>query len=230
MLSGQHQSLWKDWQLQIHYRNAKHVISQITVSPLALFSRDLNLYLVARIPSLSNLRALRMNRIPASKVQEAPYERPVDFDIDAYIASEPFHLGATRANVHLRFFDHEGHALLDAPLAADQVILRQRDDGRLEIQATGECPRPSKHCCWATERRSKSWLPTDYARICGPRCGQTQADTERPEGFEQGGLCDLSTLWQDLRRPSLHESTLVGGTIPHCIGSAPTNRNATAAC
>ena len=137
-------ALFEDLQLQIHYRNAQHASSQMTMSPLALVSRDLNLYLVAWIPRFSNLRVLHMSRIQAAKVLEAPCERPVDFDIDAYIASGPFHLGGTEATVHLRFFDHAGHALLDAPLAPDQVVLGQADDGRLEIQATARVSPPFK--------------------------------------------------------------------------------------
>ncbi len=129
-------ALYEDLQLQIDYRNAQRASNQMTISPLALVSRDLNLYLVAWISRFSNLRVLHVSRIQNAKVKEASVERPMDFDIDAYIASGPFHLGGTDATVHLRFFDFAGHALLDAPIATDQVVISQDEQGALELRAT----------------------------------------------------------------------------------------------
>lgn len=129
-------ALFEDLQLQLHYRNAHRAANQMTLSPLALVSRDLNLYLVAWIPRFANLRVLHMSRIQAAKVKDEPAERPLEFDIDAYIASGPFHLGGEEQTVWLRFFDHAGHALLDAPIAPDQTVLSQDDAGTLEIRAT----------------------------------------------------------------------------------------------
>ncbi len=129
-------ALFDDLQVQLQYRNAQHASSQMTVSPLGLVSRDLTLYLVAWIPRYANLRVLHLSRIQSAKVLETPAQRPVDFNLDTYIASGPFHLGNGQARVHLRFFDHAGHALLDAPLAADQQVLQQDDAGLLELQAT----------------------------------------------------------------------------------------------
>ncbi|MDA8260591.1 MAG: WYL domain-containing protein [Betaproteobacteria bacterium] len=129
-------ALYEDLQLQIDYRNAQRASSQMTVSPLALVSRDMNLYLVAWISRFSNLRVLHVSRIQTAKVKEAAVERPPGFDIDAYIASGPFQLGGTDATVQLRFFDFAGHALLDAPIAADQRVISQNEEGVLELQAS----------------------------------------------------------------------------------------------
>lgn len=128
-------SLNDDVQLQIQYRNAQGASKQMTVSPLALVSRDLNLYLVVWIPRYANLRVLHLSRMQSARVKEEKSEAPADFDIDAYIAQGPFQLGGEEAVVRLHFTQFAGHALLDAPMGADQQVHRQTDDGELALSA-----------------------------------------------------------------------------------------------
>lgn len=129
-------ALYDDVQLQIQYRNAQGVSNQMTVSPLALVSRDLNLYLVAWIARYANLRVLHVSRIQSAKVKAEKAEVPPGFDIDAYIAEGPFQLGGDEATVRLRLTHFAGHALLDAPIGQDQVVHVQTDDGQVELSAT----------------------------------------------------------------------------------------------
>lgn len=128
-------ALYDDVQLQIQYRNAQGTISQMTVSPLALVSRDLNLYLVVWIARYANLRVLHVSRMQSAKVKEQKAEAPQDFGIDAYIAQGPFQLGGDEATVRLRFTQFAGHALLDAPIGQDQVVHTQTEDGQVELSA-----------------------------------------------------------------------------------------------
>lgn len=128
-------ALYDDVQLQIQYRNAQGAISQMTVSPLALVSRDLNLYLVVWIARYANLRVLHVSRMQSAKVKEERAEAPQAFDIDAYIAQGPFQLGGDETTVRLRFKQFAGHALLDAPIGQDQVVHTQTEDGQVELSA-----------------------------------------------------------------------------------------------
>ncbi|MDA8254254.1 MAG: WYL domain-containing protein [Betaproteobacteria bacterium] len=129
-------ALYEDVQLMIQYRNAQGDSNQMTVSPLALVSRDLNLYLVVWIPRFANIRVLHASRILAAKVKDDKAEAPPHFDIDAYIAQGPFQLGGDAQRVQLRFTNFAGHALLDAPIAPDQQVHLQDEGGTLELSAT----------------------------------------------------------------------------------------------
>jgi predicted DNA-binding transcriptional regulator YafY len=128
-------ALYEDVQLQLDYRNAQGVHSRMTVSPLALVSRDLNLYLVAWIARFGNLRVLQLGRIRSARVVRLAAERPLDFDIDAYLASGVFQLGGQERRVRLRFTGFSGQALLDAPMGRQQQVHAQGEDGTLELSA-----------------------------------------------------------------------------------------------
>ncbi len=129
------QALYEDVQLQLDYRNAQGAHSRMTVSPLALVSRDLNLYLVAWIARFANLRVLHLSRMRGTKVLNLAAERPVDFDIDAYLASGVMQLGGQEQRVRLRFTAFAGQPLLDAPMGRDQQVHAQSEDGTLELSA-----------------------------------------------------------------------------------------------
>jgi len=129
------QALYDDLQLQLDYRNAQGSQSRLTVSPLALVSRDLNLYLVVWISRFSNDRVLQVGRIRSAKVLDVAAERPAGFDIDAYLASGVFQLGGEEQRVRLRFTHFTGQALLDAPIGREQQVHAQSDDGELELSA-----------------------------------------------------------------------------------------------
>ncbi|MGC9185473.1 MAG: helix-turn-helix transcriptional regulator [Thiomonas sp.] len=129
------QALYEDVQLQLDYRNAQGAQSRMTVSPLALVSRDLNLYLVAWIARFANLRVLQVSRIRGVKVLNVAAERPVEFDIDAYLATGVFQLGGEEERVRLRFTAFAGQPLLDAPMGRAQEVHAQGEDGLLELSA-----------------------------------------------------------------------------------------------
>lgn len=75
-------AVWDDRRLQIAYRDQKGARSTRSIDPLGLVSKSGVWYVVAR--DGENLRSFRADRIAGVETLEEHFERPRDFDLDAY--------------------------------------------------------------------------------------------------------------------------------------------------
>jgi predicted DNA-binding transcriptional regulator YafY len=75
-------AVWDDRRIEITYRDRTGTRSTREIDPLGLVSKSAVWYVVAR--SGGELRSFRADRILATTLTDAHFERPRDFDLDAY--------------------------------------------------------------------------------------------------------------------------------------------------
>ena len=75
-------AVWDDRRIEIAYRDRNGTRSTREIDPLGLVSKSGIWYIVAR--SGSELRSFRADRILTVTLTDAHFERPLDFDLDAY--------------------------------------------------------------------------------------------------------------------------------------------------
>lgn len=75
-------AVWDDRQVEMAYRDRNGARSTRTIDPLGLVSKSGIWYVVAR--SGGELRSFRADRILSATLSDARFERPRDFDLDAY--------------------------------------------------------------------------------------------------------------------------------------------------
>lgn len=89
--------------------------------PLGLAQQGPRLYLVCRFRGYDNERTLALHRIISTKASTLTFERPADFDLQAYDDEGRFGFGESK-RIRLTFCITEGAGfhLLESPLSKDQ--------------------------------------------------------------------------------------------------------------
>ena len=75
-------AVWDDRRLQIAYRDQRGARSARRIDPLGLVAKSGIWYVVAR--DGENLRSFRADRMTSAEILDEHFERPRDFDLDAY--------------------------------------------------------------------------------------------------------------------------------------------------
>src|SRR5579875_2875180 len=82
MLSTLRRAVWDDRRLELVYRDRNGARTSRTIDPLGLVSKSGVWYLVAR--QGSEYRSFRVDRMVSAEINSDRFERPADFDLDAY--------------------------------------------------------------------------------------------------------------------------------------------------
>ena len=129
------EALYKNFWLQLDYKNASGNEAAIQVMPLGLAQQGPRLYLVCRYDGYDNERLLAIHRIRKAKASTLTFKRPKNFDLKRFDDEGRCGFGDGK-KIHLTFRIRkaEGAHLLESPLSADQ---RMKDLGGVyEITAT----------------------------------------------------------------------------------------------
>ncbi|NOT19195.1 MAG: WYL domain-containing protein [Sideroxydans sp.] len=106
------------------------------VHTLGLVQRGQILYLVCTIRTYPHLRLLALHRIKAVALLDDATVPPVDFDLDAYIASSAFGWMPKESIKLKAIFVQEAAAhLYETPLETNQALF-ELEDGRIQLEAT----------------------------------------------------------------------------------------------
>lgn len=111
---------------QIVYQTRKSdEIDNWDISPLGLVYREPNNYLIAKVEGKDRVRQLLMHRIKSVEVTDETIDKPVEFDLDEFIASGEMHVLRSDNPVKLKLFcDKPALAhLLESPLSEDQKVI-----------------------------------------------------------------------------------------------------------
>ena len=132
-----HEALLHDRQCLVTYQKREaNKPESYPVHALGLVQRGQVLYLVCTIKTYPHIRLLALHRILAAELLSDAISHPVDFDLDAYIASGA--LGwFPKETIHLKaIFTAEVAAhLYETPLSEDQAM-KELPDGRIQLTAT----------------------------------------------------------------------------------------------
>lgn len=127
--------LFEDRWLEVDYRarNARRSRTH-TVCPLGLVVRGRAEYLVVR--DTGEPWQLLLHRCTAARLLDAPFERPEDFDLDAFIAdgSLGYRLNPSPIDLVLRLAPEIAATVIEAPLSIDQRVTTE-PDGQFRVQA-----------------------------------------------------------------------------------------------
>jgi predicted DNA-binding transcriptional regulator YafY len=129
------QALFSNLWLTVEYRNAAGAQTRSDVMPLGLTQQGPRLYLVCRFRGFDNERILALHRIESARATTLSFDRPKEFDLEAYDAEGRFGFGeGKRIRLFFRIDKEAGRHLVESPLSVDQAM-REIDDG-YEITAT----------------------------------------------------------------------------------------------
>ncbi len=130
------EALYENLWLDLRYRNAQGKSRDIAVMPLGLAQQGQSLYLVCRFRGYENERSLALHRILSAQASTLSFERPPEFDLQAYDDDGRFGFGEGE-RIRLRFCitAKEGQHLRETRLSTDQVLTEQAD-GSLCVEAT----------------------------------------------------------------------------------------------
>ena len=90
------EALLNDQRLAVSYRNARNNLVGAIVKPLGLVQQDVRTYLVCQFEKYSDYRHLALHRIEVARAMDDRFERPEDFDLDAYVNAAPFNYASGR--------------------------------------------------------------------------------------------------------------------------------------
>ncbi len=132
------QALYNNCWLEITYTNAVRKRTQAKVMPLGLAQQGVRMFMPCRFEGYDDTRNLALHRIQSAKCSNLSFQRPVDFDLQAYDDNGRFAFGVGgQIAVHLWINDDLTVLLAESPLATNQVItphLGQK--GGSELKAT----------------------------------------------------------------------------------------------
>jgi predicted DNA-binding transcriptional regulator YafY len=122
-------ALYGNQWLDIVYVNAKGNQTQARVMPLGLAQQGPRLYLVCRFEGYDNERSLALHRFLGATVSGLTFERPTDFDLQAYDDDGRFGVSmGQRIRLQFTVTQDAGLQLLETPLSADQIVQIVGDD------------------------------------------------------------------------------------------------------
>lgn len=117
------QALYNNCWLEITYTNAQGKRTQAKVMPLGLAQQGVRMFMPCRFEGYNDIRNLALHRIQSAKCSTLTFQRPADFDLQAYDDNGRFAFGVG-GQIAIRLWIKDELALLltESPLASNQVI------------------------------------------------------------------------------------------------------------
>lgn len=116
-------ALYANQWLDIDYQNAKRQHKTARVMPLGLAQQGPRMYLVCRFEGYDNERSLALHRFTSATATEFTFERPADFDLQAYDDEGRFGVSdGQRVKLQFTVTKGAGLHLLESPLSSDQTV------------------------------------------------------------------------------------------------------------
>ncbi len=129
------QALLNDKQLDVKYQGVHtNQPAWRILHPLALVQRGTLTYLVATAFKYQDVRIYALHRFCQAKMLSEPSQRPIEFDIDTYIAAGHLHFGDDDLGpIKLKTWVSDGLAayLEESRLSEDQTLVQDSNDGYL---------------------------------------------------------------------------------------------------
>jgi predicted DNA-binding transcriptional regulator YafY len=99
------------------------------LNPQALVVAGSVMYLVAAVRDYDDVLQFALHRVHAARVLEEPARTPRGFNLDAYLGEGHlgFRLSNQKIRLKARFSRMAGVTLVETPLAADQVVVEEKD-------------------------------------------------------------------------------------------------------
>lgn len=117
-------ALYGNQWLDIVYVNAKGNQTQARVMPLGLAQQGSRLYLVCRFEGYDNERSLVLHRFVSATVSGLTFERPTDFDLQAYDDDGRFGVSmGRRVRLSFHILQSSGLHIVESGLSSDQQVM-----------------------------------------------------------------------------------------------------------
>lgn len=117
------QALYNNRWLEISYTNALGKQTKTKVMPLGLAQQGVRMFMPCRFEGYDDIRNLALHRIKSAQSTSQPFQRPVDFDLQAYDDNGRFAFGqGHQLSIQLWIKDELAVLLAESPLSADQQI------------------------------------------------------------------------------------------------------------
>lgn len=121
-------AIFKDQWLDITYRNAKDEIKDKKVMPLGIAQQGQRLFVPCIFHGYTDVRNIAVHRIIQARNTGQPFERPKDFDLEAYDDSGRFGYGkGEKIGIRLWINNYLKLLLEETPLSEDQAIVAAPD-------------------------------------------------------------------------------------------------------
>lgn len=121
-------AVYKDQWLDITYSNAKGQTKQTQVMPLGIAQQGQRLFVPCIFQGFSDVRLITVHRISHAKNTGLPFERPKDFDLQAYDDMGHFGYGKVeKIELKLWINDYLKLLLEETPFSKDQRIVPMSD-------------------------------------------------------------------------------------------------------
>ena len=132
------QALYNNCWLDITYTNALKKRTQAKVMPLGLAQQGVRMFMPCQFEGYDNIRNLALHRIQSATCTNVRFQRPADFDLQAYDDNGRFAFGmGGKIAIHLWVKDELALLLGESPLAANQCIVPHiGQKGGSELKAT----------------------------------------------------------------------------------------------
>ena len=117
------QALYNNRWLEISYTNALGKQTKARVMPLGLAQQGVRMFMPCRFEGYDDIRNLALHRIQSAQSTIQPFQRPADFDLQAYDDNGRFAFGhGIHLSIHLWVKDELAVLLAESPLSSDQEI------------------------------------------------------------------------------------------------------------
>ncbi|MFM2051958.1 MAG: hypothetical protein RL682_2449 [Pseudomonadota bacterium] len=132
------QALYNNCWLELSYKNALGKNTQAKVMPLGLAQQGVRMFMPCRFEGYDDIRNLALHRIQSATCSNLRFQRPTDFDLQAYDDNGRFAFGVGgQIAIHLWISSELAVLLAESPLAANQVITPYvGQSGGSELKAT----------------------------------------------------------------------------------------------
>ncbi len=117
------QALYNNRWLEISYTNGLGKQTKTKVMPLGLAQQGVRMFMPCRFEGYDDIRNLALHRIQSAQSSTQPFQRPADFDLQAYDDKGRFAFGqGLRLTIQVWIKDELAVLLAESPLAPDQEI------------------------------------------------------------------------------------------------------------
>jgi len=196
------EALFQGRVLAAHYRRmGEDEATEYRLHPLGLVRAQGVYYLIATAWDYPDVRHYALHRMTQAVMEAGAARRPLDFDLDAHVASGAFHipLKATPLTLVLRVPAESVRYLQEAPLADDQTITEEGDFCVVRARVTDSLDL-------------RTWLLSQCAEI----------EVVKPVALRRWMAETLSAALSAYQRPACVQRT--GKTQPRAVASHSTKR------
>lgn len=132
------QALYNNCWLEITYTNGQGKRTQSQVMPLGLAQQGVRMFMPCRFMGYSDTRNLALHRIEAAHCTTQSFQRPPDFDLQAYDDNGRFAFGrGGQVAIHLWVKNSLAVLLKESPLSINQTLTPAvGEQGGFELKAT----------------------------------------------------------------------------------------------